>query len=190
MSTLPVLFPGKYRRQEMGSPVAFHFHPLPLALLAAKGCHGCSILTLTTGDFRHYSCCRAAPSPVNLWGVTALQGPLLHRATLLLPCTTQVTEIFFSTIAPSASASALLPGKSHGQRSLVGYSPWGRKESDKTSLSLLQLVLASKGKQGLCTWLFLSSDNTGCFSKPEQFDQESPFKTFLANVESKPTTVP
>ena len=26
----------------------------------------------------------------------------------------------------------LLPGKSHGQRSLVGYSPWGRKESDMT----------------------------------------------------------
>ena len=26
----------------------------------------------------------------------------------------------------------LLPGKSHGQRSLVGYSPWGRKESDTT----------------------------------------------------------
>ena len=25
-----------------------------------------------------------------------------------------------------------LPGKPHGQRSLVGYSPWGHKESDKT----------------------------------------------------------
>ena len=25
-----------------------------------------------------------------------------------------------------------LPGESHGQRSLVGYSPWGRKESDAT----------------------------------------------------------
>ena len=25
-----------------------------------------------------------------------------------------------------------LPGKSHGQRSLVGYCPWGRKESDMT----------------------------------------------------------
>ena len=25
-----------------------------------------------------------------------------------------------------------LPGKSHGQRSLVGYSPWGCKESDTT----------------------------------------------------------
>ena len=30
----------------------------------------------------------------------------------------------------------LLPGKSHGWRSLVGCSPWGRKESDMTSLSL------------------------------------------------------
>ena len=27
---------------------------------------------------------------------------------------------------------ALLPGESHGQRSLVGCSPWGRKESDTT----------------------------------------------------------
>ena len=26
----------------------------------------------------------------------------------------------------------LLPGKPHGQRSLVGYSPWGHKESDMT----------------------------------------------------------
>ena len=26
----------------------------------------------------------------------------------------------------------LLPGKSHGRRSLVGYSPWGRKKSDMT----------------------------------------------------------
>ena len=25
-----------------------------------------------------------------------------------------------------------LPGKSHGQRSLVGYNPWGHKESDTT----------------------------------------------------------
>ena len=26
----------------------------------------------------------------------------------------------------------LLPGKSHGRRNLVGWSPWGRKESDTT----------------------------------------------------------
>ena len=30
------------------------------------------------------------------------------------------------------SGNPLLPGKSHGQRSLVGYSLWGRKESDTT----------------------------------------------------------
>jgi len=29
-----------------------------------------------------------------------------------------------------ASHSSILAGKSHGQRSLAGYSPWGRKESD------------------------------------------------------------
>ena len=28
-----------------------------------------------------------------------------------------------------------LPGKSHGQRNLAGYSPWGRKESEKTELN-------------------------------------------------------
>ena len=27
-----------------------------------------------------------------------------------------------------------LPGDSHGQRSLVGYSPWGHKELDMTEL--------------------------------------------------------
>ena len=30
------------------------------------------------------------------------------------------------------STPVLLPGKSHGQRSLVGYSPWGSQESDTT----------------------------------------------------------
>ena len=33
------------------------------------------------------------------------------------------------------SIPVLLPGKSHGQRSLVGYSPWGLKESDTTERS-------------------------------------------------------
>ena len=34
----------------------------------------------------------------------------------------------------------LLPGKSYRQRSLVGYSPWGRKESDMTERLHLTLV--------------------------------------------------
>ena len=31
-----------------------------------------------------------------------------------------------------ATTPVFLPGKSHGQRSLAGYSPWGHKESDTT----------------------------------------------------------
>ena len=30
---------------------------------------------------------------------------------------------------------AFLRGESHGQRSLMGYSPWGRKESDRTEVN-------------------------------------------------------
>jgi len=31
-------------------------------------------------------------------------------------------------------------GKFHGQRSLVGYSPWGHKESDTTSLHFFYIT--------------------------------------------------
>ena len=31
-----------------------------------------------------------------------------------------------------ATTPVFLPGEFHGQRSLVGYSPWGQKESDMT----------------------------------------------------------
>ena len=42
----------------------------------------------------------------------------------------------------------LLPGKAHGQRSLVGYSPWGHKESDTTKrLRFHFLFLRSPGSR-------------------------------------------
>ena len=49
----------------------------------------------------------------------------------------------------------LLPGKSHGRRSLVGYSPWGRKESDMTEwLHIFSFYLDSKRLTlGLYFWL-------------------------------------
>ena len=46
-----------------------------------------------------------------------------------------------------ATYSRFLPGKSHGQRSLAGYSSWGHKESDMTE----QLSLTHNKK-----WKFLS----------------------------------
>ena len=37
--------------------------------------------------------------------------------------------------------SSLLPGESHGQRSLAGYGPWGRKESEVTERLTLSLTV-------------------------------------------------
>ena len=38
-----------------------------------------------------------------------------------------------------------LPGEFHGQRSLVGYSPWGHKESDVTERLNTSLRASAKG---------------------------------------------
>ena len=35
-----------------------------------------------------------------------------------------------------AAHSSTLAGKSHGRRSLVGYSPWGHEESDTTDVTV------------------------------------------------------
>ena len=40
----------------------------------------------------------------------------------------------------------LLPGKSHGQRSLVGCSPWGRYESDSTERLHFHFSLSCNGE--------------------------------------------
>ena len=51
---------------------------------------------------------------------------------------------------------ALLPGKSHGQRSLVGRGPWGRKESDKTQRLHFHFSLSCIGEGNgnplQCSW--------------------------------------
>ena len=46
-----------------------------------------------------------------------------------------------------------LPGKSQGQRSLLGYSPWGHKESDMTERLTLSFFIHTihTGLQVLCT---------------------------------------
>ena len=45
-----------------------------------------------------------------------------------------------------------LPGKSHGSRSLVGYHPWGRKESDMTEQPHFHFHFK---KMYLLIWLYL-----------------------------------
>ena len=43
-------------------------------------------------------------------------------------------------------APIFLPGKSHGQRSLVGYSPWSCKESDMTKGLTLSFSLSAENQ--------------------------------------------
>ena len=45
-----------------------------------------------------------------------------------------------------APTPVLLPGKSHGRRSLVGCSPWGRKQSDPTERLHFHFSLSCTGK--------------------------------------------
>ena len=51
----------------------------------------------------------------------------MYRSIRSLCCVTEINIVLQWQPTP-----VLLPGKSHGRRSVVGYSPWGRKESDTT----------------------------------------------------------
>ena len=51
---------------------------------------------------------------------------------LWFPGTTKVGSALVEWRRRWHPTPVLLPGKSHGRRSLVGYSPWGREESDTT----------------------------------------------------------
>ena len=66
-----------------------------------------------------------------------------------------------------------LPGESHGQKSLVGYSPWGHKESDTTErLSTHTHVNSGHGNVWTVQtrgWIFtfhLVNFNTNCHMWP------------------------
>ena len=68
--------------------------------------------------------------------------------------------------------SILLPGKSHGHRSLVGYSPWGHKEMDMTEQLHFHLNLYLV-PDDLIVWilelqLFIINKNIISYSRCEQ----------------------
>ena len=60
------------------------------------------------------------------FGLCCLSGSLLKMHLYLL------SSFAFSRRRQWHPTPVLLPGKSHGRRSLVGCSPWGREESDMT----------------------------------------------------------
>ena len=66
-----------------------------------------------------------------------------------------------------------LPGKSHGQRSLAGYSPWGRKESNTTGLSTAAAVSTEPGLEISA----LSLSGGGPWASLHRSEPPSPFRT-------------
>jgi len=65
-------------------------------------------------------------------------------------------DLFTLNLKRWQSTPTLLPGKSHGRRSLIGYSPWGRKELDTTErlhfLFFLSPLLLKKKREKLKMW--------------------------------------
>ena len=51
-----------------------------------------------------------------------------------------------------------MQGKSHGQRSLAGYSPWGSKESDTAEPLSLSLLFQTMSDEMLPLWMSLSKN--------------------------------
>ena len=77
-----------------------------------------------------------------LW--TALQSCMVlisKYVTLLRP-----VKLFPKWLIHFESPLVLLPGKSHGQRSLVGCSPWGHEESDTTERLHFHFLLSRIGE--------------------------------------------
>ena len=72
--------------------------------------------------------------------VTSLVAQMVKHLPTMLE--TQVRSLGWEDpLEKDQPTPVLLPGKSHGWRSVVGYSPWGCKESDSTERLHLVLVL-------------------------------------------------
>ena len=60
-----------------------------------------------------------------------------------------------------------LPGESHGQRSLAGYSPWGHKESDMTEQLTLSLSFFMPTSEGF--WFSMTRGRLNIWVFPNSF---------------------
>ena len=72
---------------------------------------------------------QAACADFGRMGSSSLRNSCVSCVSGLLCFTAQLLFVSQKATAPTP---VLLPGKSHGRRSLVGYSPWGCTESDTT----------------------------------------------------------
>ena len=125
----------------------------PAVLPAACGCWevstGWDVLCLPTGQpaqpppckFRlQSSCCSQLQPHTRVLAFSLMFPPLRASQVVLvvknLPAKQEMRVQSLGQEDPRSRkwkpTPVFLPGKSHGQRSLVGYTPWGHKESDMT----------------------------------------------------------
>ena len=123
MEEPPERWSGATEKREIPSTSGIRPHPGNSPTASKKNPHNACPIRLC-------SCCGpviAVYSPVVLF----LEGSICSSCPLLN------LQWFSKSTKPTP---VLLPGKSHGQRSLVGCSPWGLEESDTTSLSLFTFL--------------------------------------------------
>ena len=94
----------------------------------------------------------AGRAPQTEWKAPVGQAANPDEVRVLVSCV--VPEFLEKAMAPTP---VFLPGKSHGRRSLVGCSPWGRRESDVTdrlhSHSSLSCIGEGNGNPLQCSCL-------------------------------------
>ena len=107
------------------------------------------------------------PSLLFTWGQT-MTSLVAQTVKLCLQCGRPRFDPWFGKILWRRKwqpTPVLLPGKSHGQKSVVGYSPWGHQESDMTErlhflsyfLSLVNHVLSELSTMTRLSWVALHS---------------------------------
>ena len=79
----------------------------------------------------HGALCGRWREPGGVWDLPG--GPIVKNPPASAGDAGSIPDLGRSPEGKIATHSSILPGKSRGQRSLVGYSPWGRKESDSTN---------------------------------------------------------
>ena len=82
---------------------------------------------------------------VFIYHILFIQASLVAKLVENLPAMQETLVRFLGQEDPlekgQATHSSILSGEFHGQRSLAGHSPWGRKESDRTEQLALCLSI-------------------------------------------------
>ena len=112
----------------------------------------------------HSTCCQQRGESQSAGEVAHPRGSEHHKNPLSLSrpslkdCSMDQTIPMETAMAPTP---VLLPGKSHGRRSLVGCSPWGRYESDTTERLHFHFTFMHWRRKWQPTPVFLPGESQG-----------------------------